>query len=112
MTIDGSKFKAVNSKGRNFTKDKLKELLARIEERIEAYLKELDRSDEQDDGGTPGGAHAEHLQAKIEALTQRQLLYEGFQGQLEASGQGQLSASRPAESFHETGQRTRYGGLL
>jgi hypothetical protein len=50
VAIDGSKFK--------FTKDKLKELFGQIEERIEAYLKELDRSDEQDDGGTPGGAHA------------------------------------------------------
>jgi Transposase and inactivated derivatives len=74
VAIDGSKFKAVNSKERNFTKDKLKALLVRIEERLEAYLKELDRRDEQDDVGTSGGAHAEHLQAKSEVLKPRQLL--------------------------------------
>jgi transposase len=104
VAIDGSKFRAVNSKERNFTKDKLKELLGQIEERIEAYLKELDRSDEQDDGGTRGGAHAEHLQAKIEALKQRQLLYEGFQAQLEVNGQEQLSLTDPESRSMKLGK--------
>jgi transposase len=81
VAIDGSKFRAVNAKERNFTPDKLTKLLAQIDERVEVYLKELDRQDNQDDAGTPGGAVAANLQAKIEALQQRKLLYAGFQAQ-------------------------------
>jgi transposase len=91
VAIDGSKFRAVNAKERNFTQDKLTKLIAQIDERVEAYLKELDRSDDQDDRGAVGGAQAEALEAKIEALKQRKLLYEGFQAQLLSTSQEQLS---------------------
>ena len=91
VAIDGSKFRAVNSKERHFTKDKLTKRIAQIDERVDAYLRELARSDDQDDRGTGGGAHAEALAAKIEALKQRKLLYEGFQAQLRSSSQDQLS---------------------
>ena len=43
VAIDGSKCKAVNAKERNFTRDKLKKLLGQIDQRVEDYLKELDR---------------------------------------------------------------------
>ena len=36
VAIDGSKFRAVNAKERHFTPDKLKKLLAQIDERVEA----------------------------------------------------------------------------
>jgi transposase len=74
VAIDGSKFKAVNAKERNFTPDKLTQLLQQIDQRVEDYLKDLDGQDNQDEAGTPGGAVAENLQAKIEALQQRKLL--------------------------------------
>jgi hypothetical protein len=45
-----------------------------------------------------------HLQTKIEALKQRQLLYEGFQRQLEASGQGQLSLTDPESRSMKLGK--------
>jgi transposase len=61
VAIDGSKFKAVNAKERNFTPDKLKNLLQQIDQRVEGYLKELDCQDNQEDAGTPGGAVAENL---------------------------------------------------
>jgi transposase len=95
VAIDGSKFRAVNSKERNFTQGKLKKLIVQINERVDAYLKELDRSDDQEERGTGGGAHAETLAAKIEALQQRKLLYEGFQAQLRSRGQEQLSLTDP-----------------
>jgi transposase len=91
VAIDGSKFRAVNAKERHFTKDKLKKLIMQIDEGVEAYLKELERSDAQDDRGPVGGAHAKALAAKIEALKQRQLRYEGFQAQLLSNNQEQLS---------------------
>ena len=104
VAIDGSKFRAVNAKERNFTPDKLKKLLAQIDARIEAYLKELDRADSQEDAGTSGGAVAANLQAKIEALQQRKLLYEGFQAQLEASGAAQLSLTDPESRVMKLGK--------
>jgi transposase len=104
VAIDGSKFRAVNAKERNFTKDKLTKLIVQIDERVEASLKELDRSDEQDDRGTVGGAHAEALAAKIEALKQRKRRDEGFQAQLLSSGQEQLSWTDPESRTMKRGQ--------
>jgi transposase len=91
IAIDGSKFKAVNAKERNFTPDKLTRLLQQLDQRVEGDLEELDCGDTPDDAGPPGGAVAENVQAKIEALQQRKLLYEAVQAQLEASGETQLS---------------------
>lgn len=39
MAMDGSKFKAVNSKERNFSEPKLKQLRTHMNEKIDAYLK-------------------------------------------------------------------------
>jgi transposase len=48
--IDGSKFKAVNGRDRNFTKHKLKARMQQLEESIARYLADLDR----------GGSRSEH----------------------------------------------------
>ena len=53
VAIDGSKFKAVNSKERNFTRDKLQRLLGQINQRVEDYLMELDHRDNHEDVGPP-----------------------------------------------------------
>jgi transposase len=45
IAIDGSKFKAVNSKDRHFSEKKLKQLLEQINAKIDVYLKELDEQD-------------------------------------------------------------------
>jgi transposase len=42
VAIDGSKFKAVNSRDRNFTRAKMKRRLGKVESDIERYLTELD----------------------------------------------------------------------
>ena len=50
LAIDGSKFKACNSRDRNFTDNKLLARIARLDSRIEAYLaqmEELDSAEEQ-----------------------------------------------------------------
>ena len=46
VAIDGSKFKAVNAKARNYTREKLRRRLGEIDEAIARYLAELDRADE------------------------------------------------------------------
>jgi transposase len=104
VAIDGSKFKAVNAKERHFTQDKRTTLLQQIDQRIAGDLQELDGQDTQDDAGTPGGAVAENVQAKIAALQQRQLRYADVQAQLDASGATQLSLTDPESRAMKLGK--------
>ena len=48
VAIDGSKFKAVNNRDRNFTKNKVKRRRAQLEESIDRYLRQLDSTDRQE----------------------------------------------------------------
>ncbi len=45
VAIDGSKFKAVNAKAQNFTREKLRKRFKEIDTSIGRYLSELDRAD-------------------------------------------------------------------
>src|SRR6266699_5130251 len=47
VAVDGSKFKAVNNRDKNFTDHKLKKRMAQLEESISRYLAELDRADRE-----------------------------------------------------------------
>jgi transposase len=61
--IDGSKFKAVNSRDRNLSEAKLKARMKQLENNVARYLDELDRAD-----GEPGQlpeARVAHLKRKI-----------------------------------------------
>lgn len=51
VAIDGSKFKAVNSRENNYTLPKIKIYRERIEKHIEEYLSQLDQADDKDVGG-------------------------------------------------------------
>jgi transposase len=48
VAIDGAKFKAVNSRDRNFTKGKVKRRREQIEESVGRYLHQLDSADRQE----------------------------------------------------------------
>ncbi len=48
VAIDGSKFKAVNARDRNFTRAKMKRRMEQIEESVERYLHQLDSTDRQE----------------------------------------------------------------
>jgi len=48
VAIDGSKFKAVNTRDRNFTRAKMKRRMEQIEESVERYLHQLDSADRQE----------------------------------------------------------------
>jgi hypothetical protein len=45
VAVDGSKFKAVNNRDKNFTKAKMKRRIAEVEASIERYLEQLDEAD-------------------------------------------------------------------
>jgi hypothetical protein len=48
VAIDGSKFKAVNTRDRNFTAAKMARRMAQIEESVQRYLHQLDSADRQE----------------------------------------------------------------
>lgn len=89
VAIDGSKFKADNSRERNFTKRKLKALTKRVEDQIERYLQELDEHDAQEAGSEK--LTKEELQEKIEWLKERKGKYAELQQALEEGGESQIS---------------------
>ncbi len=59
VAVDGSKFKAVNNRDRNFTKGKIASRLAHLEAEMYRYLEEADRIDRQETGAarTERAAH-------------------------------------------------------
>src|ERR1700720_1118614 len=48
VAIDGSKFKAVNNRDRNFTRAKVEKRRTQLEESVARYLSQLDTADRQD----------------------------------------------------------------
>ncbi len=48
VAIDGSKFKAVNSKKNNYTSKKLKFHIERVEKHIDEYLKQMEVADSEE----------------------------------------------------------------
>jgi len=50
VAVDGSKFKAVNNRDKNFTKGKIASRIAHLEASIDRYLKEMVRIERQEEG--------------------------------------------------------------
>lgn len=93
VAIDGSKFKAVNGRDRNFTERKLEDLDKRADKKIQRYLEELDEADEREqDSQKPT---AEELREKIEWLQGRKEVYSKLREQLEENGESQVSLTDP-----------------
>ena len=66
VAIDGSKFKAVNNRDRNYTRAKLKHRLKQIDESIARYLSQIASADRQDN--VANNDNSERLEKKIEKL--------------------------------------------
>jgi transposase len=93
VAIDGSKFRASNSRQRNFTEGKLRRLNERADEKIKRYLEEMDKADEEEqDNQKPT---VEELQEKIEWLRGRKEVYRDLQQRMEESGERQVSLTDP-----------------
>ena len=67
VSIDGAKFKAVNTRDKNFTKGKLKRRMAQIEDSVARYLGQLDSADRQE-ASLARTTKIEHLNDKIAKL--------------------------------------------
>lgn len=95
MAVDGTRLKAVNSRKRNFTRQKLAGWIKLAEERIEEYLARLylaDRAEAEADGAA---RRAAVLMAKIARMRERRELHSATLADLVASGESQLSLTDP-----------------
>lgn len=93
VAIDGSKFKAVNNRDRNFTSAKLQRRMQEIESSITRYLTALDTADRQE----PDVAQAktERLEDKIAALKARMQELKEVEVQLNETPDKQISLTDP-----------------
>lgn len=93
VAIDGSKFKAVNNRDRNYTNAKLQRRMAEIESSINRYLAGLDTADRQE----PAVAHAktERLHDKIAALKVQMKELKEMEVRLTAAPDKQISLTDP-----------------
>ena len=106
VAIDGSKFKAVNNRDKNFTSAKMQRRMAQIEESIARYLVALDTADRAE----PEIAELKkgHLQDKIAALKEQMERLKVIEAQMRASPDGQVSLTDPdARSM-----KSRDGGIV
>lgn len=104
VAIDGSRFKAVNNRDKNFTDRKLQARIEQLEDSIKRYLFELDRADRDATAVLPG--RVAHLKDKIAKVKQMQSL-EVIGEQMKASEDGQISLTDPdARSMVTSGRGT------
>ena len=90
VAIDGSKFKAVNSKSNNFNEKTIALRLKRTEEKIAEYLREMDENDETD-SDKDENVKVDGLKEKISKLEEKRQQYEHVQIQMKAIGQKEVS---------------------
>jgi transposase len=112
VAIDSTKIKAQNSKGRNYSEAKLKALLAEIENKVSAYLKELDQSDAQEETSSADSEQrlsVEELKEKIAQLKERKEELQSLAQDLEKSGATQVSLTDPDSRAMSMGRGSTVG---
>jgi len=93
VAIDGSKFRACNSKKNNYSKKKLTRHINYINEKIAGYLSELDETDQVE--AHDRKVDVKEVQERIAQLKERKAKYYGYQDKLEETDQNELSTNDP-----------------
>jgi hypothetical protein len=89
VAIDGSKFKAVNTRDRNFTQAKMQRRLEQIDESIARYLSQLDSADRQ--GDAVPETKITRLNEKIATLLREIQRLDGLNAQMMQTADRQIS---------------------
>jgi transposase len=93
VAIDGSKFKAVNNRDRNFTSAKLQRRMEEIESSINRYLTALDTADRQETASAK--VKVERLHDKIATLKAKMQELKEIEVQLNETPDKQISLTDP-----------------
>ena len=94
VAIDGSKFKAVNSKDNNYNDKKIKERIARINTKIDEYMQQIDEAD-TDENAAEKVKSPEEIKAIISELISRKELYQSYADEMKQNGETQKSLTDP-----------------
>jgi len=105
VAIDGSKFKAVNNRDKNFTVTKVAKRMEQVDASIARYLAALDQADRQDsDIAEP---RTERITEKIAGLRRQMQALKQMEQQVEAAPDKQVSLTDPdARSMATSGRGT------
>ena len=110
VAIDGSKFKAVNNRDKNFTCAKMERRMAQIEQSVARYLQQLNSADRQE----PTEAlktKTSRLKEKIEKLKEQMRRLEILKVEMLATPDRQISLTDPdARSMATSGRGSRVVG--
>ena len=105
VALDGSKFKAVNNRDRNYTVAKVAKRLEQVEASIARYLAALDRADRE--GNDVPEARTQRIGEKIAALRRQMAFLREMEAQVETADDGQVSLTDPdARSMATSGRGT------
>ena len=107
LAIDGSKFKAVNARDKNFNEGKLQALVAAADARLAEYLQELDGADAQESGSS--AMSKTELAQKIAALQERREWHTELLAQLQDEEEKQISVTDPDTRRMPTAQGNQVG---
>ena len=93
VAVDGTKFRADNSKRNNFNKKKIDRQLKYIEEKTEDYLKALEESDSEQE--VKPQYTIEEIKEKIKTLNERKDFYEELEQKLKNGEENEISTTDP-----------------
>ena len=95
IAVDGSKFKAVNSKKNNYSQKKIDKYQQFIKDKAEKYLQELDELDKQEQATNKDELQIkkEKIKLGLEKLKERSIKYDSLQQQLNNTDDKQISTT-------------------
>jgi transposase len=100
VAIDGSKFKAVNNRDKNFTRAKMKRRLAEVESSIDRSLAQMREADRQE----PASEDTEGLQDKVARLREEMSRLKKLEARMLEAPDKQISLTDPdARSMNARG---------
>jgi prefoldin subunit 5 len=105
VPVDGSKFKAVNTRDKNFTVAKVAKRIEQVEASIARYLAALDHADRRHDDVSE--AKTTRIKEKIEGLRRQMQSLKAMERQVEEAPDKQVSLTDPdARSMATSGKGT------
>jgi len=93
LGVDGSKFRAVNSRKNNYNQKKIDKHQAMIEDKADDYLKELDELDKNETDDSGPAYRKEEVEAALQRLMDRKIKYDDLQQQLDNTEEKQVSST-------------------
>jgi transposase len=92
VAVDGSKFKAVNNRERNFTRKKLERVLERERAQVNDYLRAIEEADEEEAKEPPEPQlSGEQLREKLSKIKEQLANHERLEQALKETGANQIS---------------------